>query len=186
MTTNTTKTVHTFTYRYTDAEAQKDKTSKLSIDIGVYNLLKENEDYLLEDVKRPNVVRGKTSTKTDWWLYAEARRYREENPEAALTGCIRELVFCKLIDPSFLDGYEINSDYVKVMCKKDDNSNTAARLPSSLYFAIKSMYEDACDDLIQAEYTKVRSEFDDNETSYSYQLRHNLLKLVADPLVEFD
>ena len=186
MKTNVTKTVHTFTYRYTDAESQKDKTSKLSIDIGVYNLLKHNEGYLLEDVKRPNVVRGKTSTQTDWWLYAETRRYREENPSAALTGCIRELVFCKLIDPSFLDGYVINSDYIKVMLKKDDNSNTAVRLPSSLYFAVKSMYEDACDDLIQAEYTKVRKEIDENETNYSYKLRHNLLKLVADPLVEID
>lgn len=181
---NTTKTIHTFSYRYKEADSGTYKTSKLSVDLGLYNILKNNEEYLFSEVQQPHIVRGKHSSKTDWWLYNTTRDYREQNPELALTGCIREIAFCRVIDPSFLEGYQIDPDYIKIMCSKDDQSNTAVRLPTSLYHALKSMYDNDCDAVIQSQYTKIRSSVEDSDSNFSYRLRHKLLTLVIDPMVE--
>lgn len=177
----TTQTVHLITYRYVDAKTGETKTSKLSMDIGLYQLLKANEHILFDGFTSDVNIRGKNATITDKWLYVTAGELRAKNPDKPFASYWREYLYSLLIDQDFLDGYEIDTDYVKIMCSKGEKSNTTIRLPSSLYYALTEMFGESADTIIKQSYATLRSQVEDEDTNFSYLLRHKLLEQVIDP-----
>ncbi|EGR2229389.1 hypothetical protein QX249_08985 [Vibrio parahaemolyticus] len=175
---NNQNSVHTLTYRYFPQGSSTPKTSKLSVDIGIYKILKLNEEKLFSDFQYMPVNSKKDSTKADRWLYVSAGKKKEENPDVPFASYMREYLYTIIIDPDFIEGYEINTDYIRVMCSKDSKSNTQIRFPAALYHALKSLLgEDSVDDIIEKTYANLRKESDD-KGNYSYRLRHRLLSQV--------
>ncbi|MCY9861036.1 hypothetical protein OTK49_00575 [Vibrio coralliirubri] len=176
-----TQTVHLITYRYTDANTNTVKTSKLSMDIGIYQLLKANETVLFDGFTSEVNIRSKNSTIADKWIYVTAGELRTQNPNVSFASYMREYLYSLLIDQDFLEGYEINTEYVKIMCSKGEKSNTTIRLPSSLYYALTEMFDENADSIIKQSYAALRSQIKDDDTNFSYLLRHKLLEQVIDP-----
>ncbi|KDM90917.1 hypothetical protein [Photobacterium galatheae] len=178
---NTNNSVHVLTYRYFQEGTNTPKTSKLSIDIGIYHILKQNEEKLFPDFQYMPVKSKKDSTKSDRWLYVTAGKMKEAHPDVPFASYIREYLYTLIIDPDFLEGYEIDVNYVRIMCSKDSKSNTQIRFPAALYYALKSFFgEDEVDEIIEKTYANLRHESDDTG-NYSYRLRHRLLEQVINP-----
>ena len=182
MTTKSVKqTVHSLTFRYVDIASNLTKTSKLSVDIGIYELLKINE-VLLELGKGSEVcARKRAPTLTDKWLYDTSGQQKTLHPNVSFAGYMREYLYCVLIDSEYLDGYKIIPEYHKVMCRKDDLSNTTIRVPTSLFFALSSLFgADNCETIIKKAYLALRTNTP-NEANFSFLLRHKLLEQVMKP-----
>ena len=176
--------IHTITFRYTDPVSNKIKTSKLSIDIGIYELLKLNEKTLKLEQKVNHSLRQRALTITDKWIYETAGIQKEKNPNVSFSGYMREFFYTLLIDSEYLIGYDIKPEYCKIMCRKDAISNTTIRIPTSLFFALTSILgQEFCETTIREAYLALRTNTKDDK-NFSFLLRHKLLEQVMKPDVK--
>lgn len=154
-------TVHYFSYRYSHNGSPK--ISKTSLDLDIYSHFLALHNNSTRDSQAELLKMAKLIRETQTSKYA---------------GYLREAILCKIIKPELIENYELNPNYVKVMCAKDQDSNTAVNIPSTLYHALSVFFHcDKPDPFINLKYIEVRNSAK-GDTNFSYELRKALLSSV--------